>query len=263
MNKIIFITYATHNERLFEILMESSKRNDINLNVLGYNEKWIGWKDRASKILDFIKKFDDNQLICHIDGFDSIILGSEKELYKKFNKFYKNKKVVFSSDNSKHFHINYYKMKKFSMCRKNFISAGLFIGYNYYIKKLLKDFIDSDYSDDQKFFVSECKTDENIGIDNNILFYNYQYFFNDYGLTYNNDRLIINNNQPIIISAPGNIDINSILEKFNYEPPKEYKRDFFGYVIKNGKDIIQMFIGEIIFLILIIIILIRITKRKV
>lgn len=268
MNKIIFITYATHNERLFDILLESAKKNNINLNVLGYNEKWDNWKKRATSLLNFLNNIDDNKLICHIDGFDSIILGGEEELYNKFNKYYKDKKIVFSSDNSNHLSINYYKNKKFGMCHNNFISAGMFIGYNYYVKKILEDFIKSNYSDDQKFFVSLCNKDDNIGIDNNILFYNYQYFFNDYDLKYNNNRLIvpildgknIENNTPVIISAPGNININSILKNFNLNKPLEYKRELFGYIIKNGRDIIKMFLIEIILSILIIIIIIKIIQ---
>ena len=258
MNKIIFITYATHNERLFDILLESAKRNNINLNVLGYNEKWEGWKKRATSLLNFLNNIDNNKLICHIDGFDSIILGGEEELYNKFNKYYKNNKIVFSSDNSDHFHINYYKNKKYGTCHNNFISAGIFIGYNYYVKKLLEDFIKSNYSDDQQFFVSLCNKDDNIGIDNNILFYNYQYFFNDYDLKYNNNRLIIENNKPVIISAPGNININSVLEKFSFAKPLQYKRGFFDYIIKNGRDIIKMFLVELILIILTIVIITRI-----
>jgi hypothetical protein len=262
MNKIIFVSYATHSERLYDTLVESAKRNSINLNVLGYNTKWEGWKKRAETILNFLNKYDNNKLVCHIDGFDSIILGSEEELYKKFMKYYKNKKVVFSLDNSKHLHINYYKIKKYGMCNNNYISAGLFMGYNYYVKKILTEFINSDYSDDQKFFISLCRKDDYIGIDNNILFYNYQYFYDSYGLKYKNNRVIVNNNKPVIISAPGNININSILENFNYPQPKDYKRDFMGYLIKNGEDIIKMFFVEVILIIMIIFVLIKIFKKK-
>ena len=54
MNKIIFVSYATHSERLYDTLVESAKRNNINLNVLGYNTKWEGWKKRAETILNFL-----------------------------------------------------------------------------------------------------------------------------------------------------------------------------------------------------------------
>lgn len=258
MNNIIFLTYATHNERLFNKLIESSKRNNINLNILGYGDKWEGWKKRAEKILLFLNKYDDNQLICHIDGFDSIILGNELELYTKFNKHYKNKKIVFSSDNSNNFYIKYYKMKKFNLCNDNFISAGLFIGYNYYIKKILNEFINSNYSDDQKFFVSLCHLNDDIGIDDNILFYNFQYLENNY--KYENNRLIINNNKPVIISAPGNINITKILHNFGYNYDNFKNINPFVYLIKNAKDDYKYFWQEILFILLLIIIIYKLIK---
>ena len=259
MNNIIFITYATHSERLFDTLIESSKRNNIDLNILGYGDKWEGWKKRAEKILLFLNKYNDNQLICHIDGFDSIILGSEAELYKKFNKYYKNKKIVFSVDNNSNIIIKYYKNKKFNLCNNNFISAGLFIGYNYYVKKILNEFIKSDYSDDQKFFTSLCNLNDDIGIDdNNILFYNFQYLENNY--KYKNNRLIINNNKPVIISAPGNVNIVNMLEKFGYNNDNFKNINPINYLIKNTKEDYKYFWKEFLFILLIIIVIYKLIK---
>ena len=258
MNKIIFLTYATHNERLFDKLIESSKKNNINLNILGYGKKWEGWKKRAEEILFFLNKYDNNQLICHIDGFDSIILGNELELYTKFNKYYKNKKIVFSSDNNNNLYINYYKMKKFSLCHDNFISAGLFIGYNYYVKQILNEFINSNYSDDQKFFTSLCNLNNDIGIDDNILFYNFQYLENNY--KYENNRLIINNNKPVIISAPGNVNIVNMLKNFGYDSENFKNVNTLSYLIKNAKDDYKYFWIEILFILLIIITIYKLIK---
>ncbi len=262
MSKIIFITYATHSERLFDILVESSKRNNINLNIVGYGEKWEGWKKRAEKILLFLNKYDDNILICHIDGFDSLILGSELELYEKFNQFYKNKKIVFSSDNNSNFFIKYYKLKKFSKCHNNFISAGLFIGYNYYVKKILNDFLKSDYSDDQKFFTLLCNSNDDIGIDNNILFYNFQYL--DINYKYDNNRLIINNKKPVIVSAPGDINMVNMLKNFGYSSNNFKNINCICYIIKNAKDDYKYFWKELLFILLLIIIFIiyKLIKKR-
>ena len=212
MNKIYYLTYATHSERLFDLLKESAINNNINLHIIGYGDKWINWKNRAQQILNHIKTLDKNQIICHIDGFDSLILGDDNEIYNKFIDNIGNKKIIFSKDNTTNLIAKYYKLKKFSLCHDVFISAGLYIGYNYYIQELLEKFIDSNVSDDQKFFSSLCSTYDEIGYDiNNILFYNYQYFENKFKFIYKNKRLIINNNKPVIISAPGNIKITNIL----------------------------------------------------
>ena len=37
MSKIIFVTFATHKERLFKNLIKSSTKNKIKLNIIGFN----------------------------------------------------------------------------------------------------------------------------------------------------------------------------------------------------------------------------------
>lgn len=261
MNKIYYLTYATHSERLFDILIESAEKNNINLNTIGFGDKWLGWKNRAQQILNHIKKLDDNQIICHIDGFDSIILGSDNELYEKFiNNFY-DKKIVFSNDNTSNIIAKYYKLKKFTLCNDIFISAGMYMGYNYYIQKILTEFINSNDVDDQHFFSLLCKDDINIGYDaNNLLFYNYQYFENKNNYKYKANRIIINNNKPIIISAPGNVDIKDILSRFGYSSNNFKNINSIDYLIKNAKDDYKYFWKEILFIILILFILFKLIK---
>ena len=247
---IYFITYATHSERLYDILIESAKRNNINLNVIGMGDVWVGWKNRAQKILDHLKTLDRNMIICHIDGFDSVILGNEQEIYNKFITNYKNNKIVFSSDNSNNIFIKYFKLKKFTLCRNNFISAGLYIGYNYYIQDLLQKFIDTNETDDQRFFSMLCENNNDIGIDiNNIIFYNYKYLENNG--EYKNNRLYINNNTPSIISAPGGVNITKILNNFGYNYTKENSTTI-EYFVRNFTGTVKYFYVDIIIIIIIL-----------
>ncbi len=253
-SNIYFITYATHSERLFDLLLESATRNNIKLNVIGMGDKWIGWKKRAEYILNHLENLDDNMIVCHIDGFDSIILSNAEEIYNKFINYYNNKKVVFSSDDSANFLVKYFKLKKFNLCRNHFISAGLYIGYNYYIQHLLKMFINSDHTDDQRFFTLLCDDPNmsDIGIDSdNILFYNYQYFDTS-NLNYYNNRLYFKNSDPCIISAPGNINITNILSNFNYKYVQKNNKAGINYIFRNLTGTISFFYVEIMFLISII-----------
>jgi len=140
------------------------------------------------------------------------------------------------------------------MCNNNYISAGLYIGYNYYVKYILHKFINSDYEDDQEYFTSICNNDNNIGIDTNILFYNYQYNINN-NHQYKNNRLIISNNKtytmPIIISAPGNVDLTKILTHFNYNI--KYKQiSLLSYIYRNKQNLFNLFKVELLFLILLL-----------
>ena len=256
-SNIYFITYATHSERLYDVLIESAKRNNIKLNVIGMGDKWIGWKNRAQKILDHLKTLDKNMIICHIDGFDSIILANEQEIYNKFITNFKNYKIVFSSDETNNIFMRYFKLKKFTLCRTHFISAGLYIGYNYYIQELLQYFIYSDETDDQRYFSLLCE-DNNIGIDtNNVIFYNYQ-FFETIG-EYNNNRIYINNNTPSIISAPGDVNITKILKNFGYNYTKENEQTF-EYFGRNFMGTVKFFYVEIIIIIILLLCLYKLMK---
>ena len=261
MNKIYYLTYATHSERLFDILIDSAKKNNINLNVIGFGDKWIGWKYRAQQILNHIKKLDNNQIICHIDGFDSIILGSDDELYNTFINNFNDKKIVFSTDNTSNIIVKYYKLKKFTLCNNIFISAGMYIGYNYYIQKILKDFINSNDTDDQHFYSLLCNNDINIGYDKtNLLFYNYQFFENKNNYKYVNNRIIIKNNKPTIISAPGNVNIIDSLSNFGYNYNNFKNISSINYIIRNGKNDYIYFWKEILFIILILFVLFKLIK---
>ncbi len=249
-SNIYFITYATHSERLFNILLESAERNKIKLNVIGMGDIWKGWKNRARQILNHLKTLDDNMIICHIDGFDSVILSNQQEIYNKFMANYKDNKIVFSLDNTNNFLIKFFKLRKFSLCRKEFISAGLYIGYNYYIQHLLDLFIKSDETDDQRFFSSLCKDDNQIEIDiQNIIFYNYKYLQNEG--EYKNNRFYIGNSMPCIISAPGGVNIKKILSNFNYKPCKENDTSI-KYYIRNFTGTIKYFYIEIIIIVLLV-----------
>jgi len=249
-SNIYFITYATHSERLFDILLESATRNNIKLNVIGMGDKWMGWKNRAQQILNHLKTLDDNMIICHIDGFDSVILSNEQEIYNKFMNNYKDKKIVFSSDNTNNIFIKYFKLRKFTLCRDNFISAGLYIGYNYYIKYLLDLFIKSDETDDQRFFSSLCENDNGIDIDlKNIIFYNYKYFQNEG--EYKNNRFYTKDSVPCIISAPGGVNITKILANFNYKYNKRNETSI-EYFIRNLPGTIKYFYVEVIIFILLL-----------
>ncbi len=262
MNNIYYLTYATHSERMFDILKESAIRNSINLNIVGYGDKWINWKNRAKSILNHIKKLDNNKIICHIDGFDSIILTNDDEIYNKFINIIGNKKIIFSSDNASNFIVSDFKTRKFGTCHNNLISAGLYIGYNYYIQELLQSFINSNETDDQHYFTLLCETQNEIGYDlEYIIFYNYQAGENNINLKYNNNRLIIKNNKPCIISAPGNINLHDIDKKFGYNYINKFNIiDDIKYIIKNGKGDVILYWKEIIIILIMIFALVIYNK---
>ena len=84
------VCYATHTERYFNILKESCP----NIIILGYNDKWINFYTKIHKILDFCKTKNPDDIICIIDGFDTIVLSSLDEILDKYKSL--NYDIVFS-----------------------------------------------------------------------------------------------------------------------------------------------------------------------
>jgi DNA-directed RNA polymerase subunit H (RpoH/RPB5) len=79
------ITYATHNTGYFNSLKESAKKNNFELIIIGYGNKWEGFTKRINDIILYLKNINNNELVCIIDAFDCIVLGNAEEMKKKYN----------------------------------------------------------------------------------------------------------------------------------------------------------------------------------
>ena len=84
------ITVATHAERYFDVLKESAERNNIDLVVLGWGEKWKGFTWKFNLLIDYLKSCDDNEIVLFIDGYDVFFIRSEYDIINTFLKL-KNK----------------------------------------------------------------------------------------------------------------------------------------------------------------------------
>lgn len=258
---LYIITYVTHSEGYFDILKQSS--ND--LIILGYGEKWIGFGYKQKQIVEFCKLKNPDDIICCIDGFDSIILSqSKKELLKKYLSY--NKLLIFSKAEP-HSNImqKYFKDKLFGKCNINEnligLNAGMYIGTAASIIECWQGIQDTD--DDQAFATKVCNkyNDNNIAINNNIaidnnnkLFYNYSHLDN---IIIKDNRIVVNKRMPCIISAPGNKNINHILKKLEYSNLPKIKFNYYRRLLTYSK----IFIPEILFLISIVFILYYISDK--
>ena len=259
---LYIITYATHNERYFDIL----KKSYPNIIVLGYGKKWNGFYDKVKATIDFCKDKNDDDLILFVDGFDSVVLHTD-DLIEKYKSF--NVPLIFSHDikqssiTSKYMHDVI-----FNTCQSVSLNSGMYIGPPKEIINFWKDIKIDD--DDQIYATKKCnELDKNkIIIDTEYkLFFNY--LVNDketmskIKIDTNLNKLKIDNEYPNIISAPAFGNINDILIKLGYnniskklinDDDKKIHFDKRLYFYKN-------FIFEIIFLIIIILIMYFIKNK--
>jgi len=175
MSKLNVITYTTHNTGMYDKLIN----NNFNIDIvtLGYGTKWISFKHRNEKIIEYLQKdeFKDDDIFIIVDGFDTIInkpLDGIIDLFKSYDK-----KVLFA-ENIKNDNFGLDK-KVFSLCKNNVIAnMGLFMGYKKYLLILLKELIKYRCKDDQHILNKYlCDKFDFVGLDHNKkIFYNSKNF---------------------------------------------------------------------------------------
>ncbi len=145
------VTVATDIKYYMPYLIQSIKRNNNELIILGLNMKWGGWVWRLNVINEYISKLPEDDIICFCDGYDVLCLRDLNEMIDEFNKI-KNRehcKIICSHDLT--FSNNKKKSALWFTCSitDDVINGGFYIGQIKDIKYMLH--IISSYSskDDQ------------------------------------------------------------------------------------------------------------------
>ena len=224
-----FITMATHSERMLPILLESAKKHDIKLEVFGQGTKWINYGNKLYQLTEYIKNFNDNEIIAFFDAFDSIILTNEEEFIVQYHLYNKkitdeNKKdLVFSNGR------NFLKIGRKILLETN---SGLFMGraqkMKWLFNKISKDY---DLNKNGSCDVILERYRKYFTVDNDYeLFYNY-YFDGKLqkimtlqkhkkNVIVNNKRVFINEKiktKPLAIHFPKNSMNKEIISELGYE----------------------------------------------
>ena len=206
MVKIYYIVYATHEEGLFNELVNN--KYNVEIKVLGFGEKWNGYTDKYKAILNFINNnnLNDDDIIVSIDGFDSLINKDVTNIYNDFLKY--DTKILLSRDfdafGNKYFGYNKF---IFGKCNNVTANAGLYMGFVKYLKVFLNNTLKYKCKNDQLIMNKLCHNSNFIKIDDKeIIFQN---------LTDKNNK-----SDAYIISYPFTLSFNrvyrSVFEKFQY-----------------------------------------------
>jgi len=260
------ITYATHNSGYFKALEKSAKINGFDLHVLGFNNEWKGFTDKFFHTKKYLEKLNDkNEIVCFVDAFDVIVLGTSDELLEKYKKA-DTDKVIFSSDEDGIFHSKMFgniniNDKKY---KNNRINSGCYIGK---IKDILQIYNNLDVNEeklhmnDQELITKYYeKNNDLIQLDHNSeLFYNLKTDINnnflhilivfnklkDYKVPIENryhnfidNRVYIKefNTKPVFLHGNGGLNIDNFVEKLNLpEPLKDYK-SYYDYSTRKYID---------------------------
>lgn len=235
------LTYSTHSENYFELLKTYPQ-----LIILGYGKKWNGFKDKTDAVVSFCKKVNHDDIVCFVDGFDSIILERSSEILKRFKEL--NKDLIFSKDSvSSNSFVKYIQDRYFGLCNDKRLNSGLYIGTASSIIDIWKGMCSN--MDDQQFITQKCTNGSDIYIDSKCyIFYNYS---SKDKITVKDKKLYVNNNtfNSCILSAPGNHDIKHILKELDYKNIEFIKKNKKRYLYLV-KTYLCKFIPELILFIL-------------
>lgn len=149
-SNLVAYTVATHKTPELERLINSFKKSNISLVVLGFGCKWQGFGNKLLWFKEHLEKYgENNHIALFVDAYDVLCIGQEQEIIKKFVSF--KKPIVFSGEKgchpdtslAKHFdHIN---------SPFKYPNSGTYMGYSKNILEMLKNISVKPHEDDQLF----------------------------------------------------------------------------------------------------------------
>jgi hypothetical protein len=191
------ITYATHEERYFKFL-----KNRVH-KVLGFGKKWNGFHDKVKAVIEFCDSVNPDDIVCFVDGFDSMILGTDEEILKAYKSI--GQELVFSKEKTiPDTAISNYSMNKIfgKPCIDTKLNSGLYIGPAKIISNFWRDMKPGE--DDQRY---ACAKHPYVDHENR-LFYNYSK--EDKDVTRDTDGNVYKGQKRVlVIGMPGNENIRS------------------------------------------------------
>lgn len=264
--KIYAATVATRNEGYYNALVESCRRNEIDLVVLGFGQKWQGFAWRFLLMKDFIDSIDnDNDIVIFLDAFDIIAIQHVSIILKRFIEF--NSPLVLSTEIKKDtYYMKYLRRRIFGHCDRADVCGGAYMGYVYALRILYSKIchifgcLNPEFSglDDQRILTSICNdndfTDQYIRFDKNFyIFYtspifnslNDKYYDIRGGRFYNKGTNI----SPCFIHSLNNVNMDHIVDLYNLPKPNDKHRSYFWKTIRHQIKFFKLEIIIIIFLI--------------
>jgi hypothetical protein len=278
------ITVATHPDRYYESMLDSAKKNNIDITVLGMGEKWQGFGWKFTKMIEYLEKVNMNELVMFIDAYDVIFLDNGKRIEEKFLEIKKkiNFKILIGVDSIPTNNLHKYAYKRIFSSNPHNINSGVYMGYAkdiYNVLLNIKKNNDLNNMDDQKMFINENNKDNSIFYfdkNNEIILNIFGNFidgkpdFNKYNfhLIQNNNKFKLfnkkNNTYPMILHGPGNANLDDIILKYNYKLTKKNNESRIKYMFTTIKNYYKYFYLEIFILIVFIVLLILyyLNKKK-
>lgn len=226
-NKMVrLVTVATHSQFYFPWLLESCKRYNTKIDVLGWGEKWKGFTWRFKLMIEYLKSLDPEEIVCFIDAYDVILLRPLEEIVSFFNDIIRmtNKKIIMSQEIIDPDYSDFFNQIYFGKCKNSFICAGTYMGKASDILKVLTDAYQNqkDSNDDQVILTEYCNEHPDVFyIDTDSLFFlvigpRSTDITKNKNIKFTNNSLAYLNSRPFFFHGPGNRKMEDLIKELNY-----------------------------------------------
>jgi len=232
---------SNKNVSYYKIMVESCKRHNIDLVILGLGKQWNGLSDKYKYWNKYLSALPDDEIVMMNDAYDVVIMDTPEHILERFHAF--NKPVVCGIQ--KGFPLEYIFPKAFS----HIICTGNIIGYVKNIRKIIDIIMQHkhlwNHNSDQITFNRICKQSSymmnNIAIDTsqNLFFVttinNFSFYDSLSELEMKNNSLYNRktNKKISILHLAANINGNQQLKYLGYDVSKYNVHSAGSYKIRQ------------------------------
>jgi len=226
MTNVKIVTVATESQYYFPYLIETIKKNNGDIDVLGYKKEWQGFTWRYELMINYLKNIDFNDIVCFVDGYDVICVRDLTDLKTSFLELKREYKCKIIVSEHKHIsrHNNFIHQAYFGSCNKQLINAGTYIGYVKDILTIITNMYQlssSNASDDQILMTKYCQQNpSDFYIDTKSeIFLVLDLPYNEVTdqITIKNNNIYYKNKRPFFIHGAGSTYLDDILLKLGHK----------------------------------------------
>jgi hypothetical protein len=272
------VAIATHSERYLPMLQESCRRYGAKLELLCWGEKWRGLGQKLTAMLDFLTPLPEDEVVCMLDAFDTVLLQPPEVLEHRFRKT--GAKMVIAVDGEPpNCIVRYFVKRVFPPIDGVYTNAGTYIGYAGHMRRLLKHVITSgeNTNNDQEMIAQFCRKHEGwlkIDVQSEL----FLTFYTGSSWSFTNEltgslaasgievveqddkpalRTLKYETMPCVLHAPCDGNINVILEQLGYTMPQSVLDygvlDHAGYMWKCTKAYLPLIWDSVIMIALLVV----------
>lgn len=266
---IHFVTIATKMDGYMKFFLESCKMHNVNINVLGFGKKWLGFGWRWMLVKKFLIDKEDDDIVCFLDSYDLIVNKSVEDLESVFRSL--GTEFLVSRETQAHMLLDF-SLKFLSKCFSSkwesidnvLINAGTWMSTKRAFMKMLNEVrTNPEYkfslsSDDQGMLCRYIKNNRDlvkIDMENKVFLVSISPFFGFFynkDITFDGEKILFRGNPAFFIHCPAKANMNEVIQLFGYQMTKEE--------IVNGKSAEDMY-RKILFSFLFFLMILLISRK--